>query len=77
MIVGEALVVYAIYDGTKTAYPDVAFVVQPWFIVRGTYKGGGPLACRTLDEARSYIPPGMYRMDPLPDDDPSVIESWL
>jgi hypothetical protein len=31
----------------------------------------------TLDALRSLLPPHLHRMDPMPGDDPVVVEIWL
>lgn len=33
--------------------------------------------CNSLLEARAKVPPGLYRMDRHPSDDPTIVESWL
>lgn len=31
----------------------------------------------TLQELRKQLPPGLYRLDRHPTDDPNIIETWL
>jgi hypothetical protein len=33
--------------------------------------------CKTLQEAREAVPPGMARLDPMTGDDPTVKETWI
>lgn len=54
------------------------------FVVRGYNIGHEAVADRTptaitdtLDAARRHVPVGLFRMDRAPEDDPTIVETWL
>lgn len=78
------LSVYVIYDHPRDL-PDW-FVVRPWDVVDGKARmrtgklRGEPVAglFRQLDDARAYCEQfGLTKMARSPDDDPTVVETWL
>jgi hypothetical protein len=73
------LPIYVITHGT-TDYGD-KFVVREQLIM---FPGGElriaphPTAvCDSLEEARRVMPSHLVRMQPFPDDDPVIVETWL
>lgn len=68
---------YVIYDDTTTDYPG------RWVIRRWDYDGilldvDRPFAVRkSLEQARSCVPPGMCWLPRQDDDDPVIREVWL
>lgn len=37
----------------------------------------GCLVCDSLTEARAVVPPHLHRLDRHPDDEPSIVETWM
>jgi len=35
------------------------------------------ITAKTLDELRAQLPPGLYRLDRMPNDDAQIVEVWL
>jgi hypothetical protein len=73
----DDLTMWTIYQAPKD-FPD-GFVVRPWTLTRG---GGGPVpgmafTARTLEDARANVPPGLYRQERAPEDDHTIVETWL
>lgn len=70
------LYTYTIYD-RPADYPD-AVVVRRWRITPGQPVDSG-VWCLALDidSARKSIPPGLVCMERQPDDDPTIVETWL
>ena len=76
----EMLSVYTIYDHPKD-HPT-KFVLRK--SLAGSVDGKATVqhtneyvCCDPLEEARRYVPPGLYCMPRQPEDDPVIIESWL
>jgi len=71
------MMVYTIYSNSSCQELD-PFVVRQWLISPGQEPQPGLLECAdNLEAARKFIPVGLTRVEPSPDDDPAVIESWL
>lgn len=59
-------------------------IVSPDFAWR-TIRTGNPYVAvdrmaslaPTLDEARALLPPGLFRTDRHPEDDPKIVEVWI
>ena len=72
----DDLSLWTIYDH-PTDMPD-GFVVRRWQITKG---GAVPdpeaRLAMTLEEARTLIPPGLYRLERVAEDDPKIVETWL
>jgi hypothetical protein len=53
-------------------------VVRQWRIdARGLQVDLDPTAVvDTLEAARAVVPEGAYRLDPMPEDDPVIVEVW-
>lgn len=73
----EGLTIWVIYYGATNHPPD------KWIVRAQTATAGRVLVhdvaaeCDTLDEARSAVPGGLYRMDRMPGDDTTIVEIWL
>lgn len=55
----------------------VGFVVRRWTITLD-----GPVAqeawvSQTLEGAREFVPPGLYRLGRHPSDEPQIVEVWI
>jgi hypothetical protein len=60
-------------------YPD-GYVLRKWYI--GTGLGVGPIPARAwclpdLEAAQDLLPPGLHCVPRSPNDDPSIVETWL
>lgn len=65
-----------IYD-RPLDYPT-EFVVREWYYGNGKVEQG-PIVGRgqTLDEVRALIPPDMLPLPRCPEDNASIVESWV
>lgn len=72
----ETLKIWTIYENPKD-YPGL-FVVRCW-LVQGAAVGASNVchSAKTLDEARSYVPPYLHRLNRMPGDDPCIVETWI
>lgn len=59
--------------------PDAEFVARRYTIEPGrrTLADLEYLVAETIDELRAKLPPGLVRLDPMPGDDPVIVEVWL
>lgn len=58
-------------------YPE-GYVARQWLIRDGGYPYAGVARYRPdLEAARAAVPPGLYRLDRDPNDDPTVVETWI
>lgn len=72
----DLLKMWTIYDHPAD-YPD-GYVARQWIIAGGGEPYRGPARYRpSLEEAREAVPPGLYRLDRDPGDDPTVVETWI
>jgi hypothetical protein len=68
----EDLSLYTIYD------EPFGFVVRRWEITKqGAIPDTEARFAMTLEEARALIPPGMYCLERVPEDDPKIVETWI
>ncbi|MBX4215584.1 hypothetical protein KW797_01400 [Candidatus Parcubacteria bacterium] len=73
----DHLSIYAIYD-RPADFPGKV-VVRRWEISSAS-ENPQPMEAHvfhTLEDARSSLPPGVVKMDTLPQDDPAILETWL
>jgi len=79
MIISDTqLQIYVIYENPREL-PRPGFVTRMW-IIEATGEQRPSLwatVTNTIEEARSTVPDGLYRLDRSPDDDPVIVESWL
>lgn len=69
---------FAIYDHPLD-YPD-GFVVRRWWVLMGPtdpVQDVVPRFAKTLEEARAWIPRGFVRLQRMPGDDLSILETWI
>jgi hypothetical protein len=71
----DDLTIWTIYQAPRD-FPE-GYVVRPWTITRGGPAPGMAFTARSLEDARANVPPGLYRQDRAPDDDPAIVETWL
>jgi len=72
----EPLLMFTVYDHPSD-HPDV-FVVRVWRIYPGRAEPTKQhWVSRTLEGARSLLPPGLNRIVRAVDDDPVIVESWI
>jgi len=69
------LIVWTIYEAPDD-FPD-GFVTRPWTTTADGPVPGMAHLSATLDAAREAVPPGLFRLDRSPEDDPKIVESWL
>jgi hypothetical protein len=50
------------------------YVLRRWF---GTRMTEDIELAMSLEEVRSYLPPGRFRLDRFPEDDARVVEVWI
>jgi hypothetical protein len=77
-LMADRLSMWTIYDHPLD-YPN-GYIARRW-------KVGGPgpdpiptsdtFAAATLDGVRALLPPGLTRLGRLPDDDPTIVETWV
>ena len=60
------------------------FVARRVVITNGTARHGANIIVtdevllgQTLDHLRQQLPPGLFRLDPMPGDHPKMLEVWL
>jgi hypothetical protein len=72
----EALQLWTIYDHPSD-FPD-CFVARLSLVSRGgIITTRETLTAPTLEALRSQLPPGLYRLNRDPYDDPVIVEVWL
>lgn len=72
----DDLVIWTIYRNPKD-FPD-GYVTRPWTITPGgNARPGMAHLSMTLEDARINCGPGLTRLPPSPEDDPTVVESWI
>lgn len=73
----SGLVLYTIYDHPKD-YPH-EFVIRRWDgRTNQPIDKGEPFARgKTLKSVRHKLPPGLYRLQREPGDDPVIVETWI
>jgi len=69
------LSMYTIYEHPKD-YPD-NYIVRRWVAKNGFTEPREAILTDTLDEARRVVPYGLYRMEPDPTDDTTIVETWI
>lgn len=70
------LSMWTIYEKPKD-WP-VGWVTRRWEIGPGdNLEAMEAVYCTTLDDARRCVPPGLYRLDRDPNDDPKIVETWI
>ena len=67
------ITIWTIYQ-SPSDYPD------RW-VLRAFDVPGGPrqecVVCDTLDQVRACVPPGLFRLSRMPNDEPQIYETWL
>lgn len=69
---------WVIYD-SPLDYPG-RFVVRCHVIPHGSGKSvpcRGAFICKSLDEARAYLPTDLLRLERFADDEPQIVEVWI
>jgi hypothetical protein len=57
------------------SYP---FVVVRWVVSNGQMSAEAtPFTAASLEDARAFIPAGLYNVGRQPEDDPAIVEVWL
>ncbi len=67
-----SLELWTVYDHPRDA-PD-EFLARKYVLDQPTTV---TVRGRTLDDVRSLLPPGLYRLPRQPADDPVIVEVWL
>lgn len=74
----EPLSLYTIYDHPTDTPEPFGFAVREWQV---TMDGAIPKSevtfTMTLEEARAMIPPGLFRLPRVDEDDPKIVETWF
>jgi hypothetical protein len=74
----DDLSLFTIYDHPTDVPEPFGFVVREWHIRKeGAVPDPEARFAMTLEEARTLIPPGLYRLERNPEDDPKIVETWL
>lgn len=74
---GVVMTVWSIYQGERFSRPG-QFIVRPDYVLTGGgTQLGAPMLANTLDEARTFIPPGKVRMGPPEGEDPLMLECYI
>ena len=73
----DTLSMWTVYDHPKDYPRD--FVARRSIIERlgRTFVTNDVIIAPSLDEVRELLPPGLYRLDPMPGDEPQIVEVWL
>jgi hypothetical protein len=70
------MTLYVIYS-RPTDYPH-GFPVRRHVVVEGIVHARDLLGVgKTLDEARRFVPAGMFNIGRVPNDDPVIVEVWI
>lgn len=71
------LTLWTVYDHPLD-YPD-HYVVRPFMVVDGTVTpGDSSYLYRDLDLAREWLHRmGLFRLERSPEDDPTIVETWV
>lgn len=71
-----ALTMFTVYKNPSDFPPGYA--LRKWSITeRGPIAEEGRGGVWSLDEIRAMIPPGLHRMDRMPEDEPCIVEVWI
>lgn len=70
----SSLTQFTIYD--KPADFPMGMVVREWIVSAAGPQPGRAWHVPTLERARALVPPGMYNLGRMPDDDPTIVETW-
>lgn len=75
----EPLSLWTIYDHPTDVPEPFGFVVRRWLVATDveTAPDSEVKFAMTLEEARALVPPGLYRLDRDPNDDPKIVETWI
>lgn len=71
----HSLHMFVVYRGPKD-YPEFPFAVRRWEISSGATVPREAWGARTLEAARSSLPPELVMLAPAKDDDPTIVEVW-
>jgi hypothetical protein len=72
----ESLRIWTIYDHPSD-FPDCFIARMSLVSVDGLVPTREIITAATLEELRSQLPGGLYRLNRHPDDDPVIVEVWL
>ena len=73
----NSLDIFVVYKGPKDL--PGKYAVRRWSIEGGGKPRPMELVAQdeTLEEVRAKIPPGLYPLARMPDDDPVIVETWV
>lgn len=71
----EPMTMFTVYE--KPADYPIGFVVRKWLIFAGQAVAAEARFAESLEKARELIPVGFARIARNPNDDATVVESWL
>lgn len=58
--------------------PGVEYAARLHYVGRGaTWPSDRLLTAPSLEAIRRALPPGLYNLGRVPDDDPAIVESWV
>jgi hypothetical protein len=72
----EALGIWTVYDHPRD-FPDCFVARRSLSSAGGIFMTDEVVTAATLEELRALLPPGLYRIDRDPLDDPVIVEVWL
>jgi hypothetical protein len=72
----NVLNVYTVYRQPKD-YPDGYVIRRHKVDKEGSAPTSEAAFGATLEEVRTHLPWGLYRIDRDPSDDPCIVESWI
>lgn len=75
MSLPPGLPMWTIYDHPAD-YPR-HFVVRSYLVGREGEGGSRVHLADSLEEARAFVPPGLFCMERSPEDEPQVVETWF
>lgn len=75
----EALTLWTIYNHPTDAPEPFGYAVREWHVgdEGGPHATSQVLFAMTLEDARALVPPGLFRLERDPNDDPVIVETWL
>lgn len=71
----EPMTMFTVYDHPSD-YP-IGFVLRRWIITDGQALAADARFAPTLEDVREFVPAGFARVPRNPNDDATVVESWI
>ena len=74
----DQLAIWTIYKGHPNyQHPDDLYVAVKALATNPPSYGGEIYTAKTITDIRRKLPPGLFRINRDPKDDPTIVEVWL